>query len=61
MKTIRPLTYLHVKTTAGRIRHARVESVTTQDEIEVSIGKGTPFTAERVSSTAIRGTIFQQA
>lgn len=61
MRIIHPLTYLPVKTTAGRIRHARVETVVNQDEITVSIGKDTPFTANRVNSTAIRGKIFQQA
>jgi hypothetical protein len=60
MKIIRPFTYLHVLTSDDRIRHARVETVVDQDEITVSIGKDTPFTAERVSSTATRGTIFEE-
>lgn len=60
MKIIQPLTYVKVLTSDGRIRHARVESVTSQDELVVSIGKGTPFTVERVSSTATRGTIFEE-
>jgi hypothetical protein len=60
MKIIQPLTYLHVLTADNRIRHARVETVTDQDNIEVSIGKGTPFSAERVVSTATRGTIFEE-
>ena len=60
MKIIRPLTYIHVLTASNRIRHARVETVTNQDELEVSIGKDTPFTVERVSSTATRGEIFEE-
>lgn len=60
MKTIQPLTYIKVLTLDGRIRHARVETVTNQDELTVSIGKGTPFSVERVTSTATRGTIFEE-
>lgn len=60
MRKIHQFTYLHVLTADNRIRHARVETVTSQDELEVSIGKGTAFTVERVSSTATRGQIFEE-
>lgn len=53
-------TELKVKTTAGRIRHSIVKTVTNQNSVTVSIGHGTPFSATRGSSTAIRGTIFSQ-
>jgi len=60
MKKIQPLTYIHVLTSDGRIRHARVETVTNQDNLTVSIGKGTPFAVTRVISTSTRGTIFEE-
>lgn len=60
MKKIKPLTYVKVLTADDRIRHARVETVTNQNQLTVSIGKGTPFSVQRVSSTAIRGTIFEE-
>jgi hypothetical protein len=49
-----------VKTLDDRIRHARVETVVNQNEITASVGKGASFSAERVSSTATRGTIFEE-
>ena len=59
-KIIREGTDLHVKTTAGRIRHSIVKTVTTQDQLSVQIGKGTAFTVNRVASTKTRGTLFTQ-
>jgi hypothetical protein len=59
-KKIQKGTDLHVKTTAGRIRHAIVKTVTTQDQLSVQIGKGTAFTVNRVASTRTRGTLFTQ-
>jgi len=59
-KTIQVGTALHVKTTAGRIRHAIVKTVTDQNTLSVSVGKGTAFTVTRASSTVTRGTQFNQ-
>jgi hypothetical protein len=53
-------TALHVKTTAGRIRHAIVKTVTTQDSLTVQIGKDTAFAVTRAASTTTRGTQFNQ-
>ena len=53
-------TDLHVKTTAGRIRHAIVKTVATQNQLSVQIGKGTAFTVNREASTKTRGTLFTQ-
>jgi len=59
-KTIHTGTAIHVKTTAGRIRHAIVKTVTTQDSLSVQIGKGTAFAVTRAASTTSRGTQFNQ-
>jgi hypothetical protein len=59
-KKIQTGTAIHVKTTAGRIRHAIVKAVTTQDSLSVQIGKGTAFAVTRAASTTIRGTQFNQ-
>lgn len=60
-KIIKTGTALKVATLAGRLRHAIVTSVTDQNTISASIGKGTPFTATRGSSTTTRGTIFTES
>ena len=60
MKKIKVGTAIHVKTTAGRIGHAIVKTVTTQDSLTVSIGKGTAFAVTRAASTTTRGTQFNQ-
>lgn len=60
MKKIQVGTALHVKTTAGRIRHAIVKTVTNQDSLTVQIGKGTAFAVTRANSTTTRGTQFNQ-
>jgi hypothetical protein len=62
-KIIQPGTYVPVETDAGRIRHARVTSVTDQDNITVRLGTAktsasATFEADRVDSTTTRGTIF---
>lgn len=59
-KTLQTGTEVKVKTTAGRIRHAIVKTVTSQDAITVSIGKATAISATRGSSTTTRGTIFSE-
>jgi hypothetical protein len=59
-KKIQTGTAIHVKTTAGRIRHAIVKTVTTQDSLTVQIGKGTAFAVTRAASTTTRGTQFNQ-
>ena len=59
-KKIQTGTAIHVKTTAGRIRHAIVKTVTTQDSLSVQIGKGTAFAVTRAASTTSRGTQFNQ-
>ena len=59
-KTIQVGTALHVKTTAGRIRHAIVKTVTDQNTLSVQIGKGTAFSVTRAVSTTTRGTQFNQ-
>jgi predicted SPOUT superfamily RNA methylase MTH1 len=59
-KKVKAGSTLQVKTTAGRIRHAIVKSVTTQDSVSVSIGKATAIAVTRASSTSTRGTIFNQ-
>jgi hypothetical protein len=60
MKKIKVGTALHVKITAGRIRHAIVKTVTDQNNLTVSIGKGTAFAVVRAASTTTRGTQFNQ-
>lgn len=59
-KVIQTGTAIHVKTTAGRIRHAIVKTVTNQNSLTVQIGKGTAFAVTRASSTTTRGTQFNQ-
>jgi predicted SPOUT superfamily RNA methylase MTH1 len=59
-KKVKAGSTLQVKTTAGRIRHAIVQSVTTQDSVSVSIGKATAIAVTRAASTTTRGTIFNQ-
>ena len=59
-KKIQTGTAIHVKTTAGRSRHAIVKTVTTQDSLTVQIGKGTAFAVTRAASTTTRGTQFNQ-
>jgi preprotein translocase subunit YajC len=50
-----------VKTTSGRFRHAIVKTVTNQDSLTVSIGKGTAFAVTRASVSSItRTTQFVQ-
>jgi preprotein translocase subunit YajC len=59
-KKIQTGTAIHVKTTAGRIRHAIVKTVTNQNSLTVQIGKGTAFAVTRAASTTTRGTQFNQ-
>ena len=59
-KKIQVGTDVHVKTTAGRIRHAIVKTVTNQNSLSVQIGKGTAFSVTRANSTTTRGTQFNQ-
>lgn len=60
MRTIQVGTSVHVKTTAGRIRHAIVKTVTDQDNLTVSIGNGTAFAVVRATSTTTRGKQYNQ-
>ena len=60
MKKIQVGTAIHVKTTAGRIRHTIVKTVTNQNSLTVQIGKGTAFAVTRAASTVTRGTQFNQ-
>lgn len=60
MKKIKAGTSLHVESD-GRIRHAIVKTVTTQDSITVSIGHAAAKAATRGVSTKTRGTIFTTA
>ena len=61
-KIIQVGTAIEVKTTAGRFRHAIVRTVTNQNSLTVSIGKGTPFAVTKASSSPnnIRGYQFNQ-
>ena len=59
-KTIQTGTAIHVKTTAGTIRHAVVKTVTNQNSLTVQIGKDTAFAVTRAASTTTRGTQFNQ-
>lgn len=59
-KIIKVGTAIHVKTLAGRIRHAIVKTVTNQNSLTVSIGHGTAFAVTRASSTTTRGTQFNE-
>lgn len=49
-----------VKTTSGRFRHTIVKTVTNQDSLTVSIGKGTAFAVTRASVSLTRNTQFVQ-
>ena len=61
MKTLSPGTVIHVKQhTTGRIRRARVVTVTDQTTITVNIG-GTVYPATRAASTTTRGVLFTTA
>jgi hypothetical protein len=59
-KTIRTGTAIRVKTIAGKMAHAIVKTVTSQDELSVSVGHGTAFNVTRGASTTTRGTIFSE-
>jgi hypothetical protein len=64
-KTIRPGTHVKTLTDAGRIRHVRVLAVDDQDNIDVRLGNvsnatSSSFSADRVTSTTTRGTIFSE-
>lgn len=64
-KTIRPGTHIKTLTDAGRIRHVRVLAVTDQDNVDVRLGyadnaTSSSFSADRVTSTTTRGTIFSE-
>lgn len=47
--------------TGGRIRHARVQAVTSQDTISARISRGQDFPATREPSTKTRGALFEDA
>ena len=49
-----------VKATGGRFRHAIVKTVTNQNSLTVSIGKGTAFAVTRASVSTTRTTQFVQ-
>lgn len=57
MKVIKVGTFVRALV-SGRMRHARVVSVTDQDTLSVSVGHAAPVAVSRVASTATRGTQF---
>jgi hypothetical protein len=60
MRKIRPGTFVKALT-GGRIRHARVQAVTSQDTISARISRGQDFPATREPSTKTRGALFEDA